>query len=323
MAHPPGHESPSSGLAGDRTMVPMANVARLTRDDLRGALGAAFASKRVRALLGAASVMGYVLGFWTLLEHGILSRGGAGAIDVLAYWTAGRSLLDGGSVYALPVGGFTAYLYPPVFVQLVSPFSLLPLDAFVWAWRALEVGCLRVAVGSWRNAGLAILFWPPVVTELDAGNVHLIVAAAVAMSIRGDARALVPAALTKFASLAAVPAAIRLDRRGLLVGAGVALVACAVSIALAPQLWSDYLAFITRATEPHSDWFNLGALIWTPLRLAIAAGFALAALAWPRLSAVAVTLAYPVLWLHGLSTLTALVARPRGGRPGTMNPEPR
>jgi hypothetical protein len=300
----------------------MVNLARSTGSALRGALAAAFASPRVRAVLLVASVLGYVLGFWTLLEHGILSLGGAGAIDALAYWTAGRNLLDGHAVYGIPVGGFTAYLYPPVFAQLVAPLSALPLDVFVWAWRALELGCLRVAVGSWRNAGLAILLWPPVIAELDAGNVHLIVAAAVAMTIRGDARALLPAVLTKFAGLAAVPAAIRLDRRGLLIGAGMVLAAGAVSFALAPQLWFDYLAFITRATEPSSTGYNFGSFIWTPLRLAIAAGFALAAVAWPRLSAVAVTLAYPILWLHGLSTLTALVAHPRERRPGATDPSP-
>ena len=292
----------------------MANLKRTTWSELCSALVAACASPRVRAILLAGSALGFLLGFWTLLAHGILSLGGAGAIDVLAYWTAGRGLLDGQSIYGIPVGGYSAFLYPPIFAQLVAPFSALPLDVFVWAWRGLELVCLRAAVGSWRNAGLAILFWPPVIAELDAGNVHLVIAAAVAMGIRGDARALVPAAFTKFASLAAVPGAIALDRRGLLIGAGVALAASAVSFAIAPQLWFDYLAFITRATEPQSHGFDLGSFIWTPLRLAIAAGFALAAVVWPRLSAVAVTLAYPVLWLNGLSTLTAIVARPRDAR---------
>jgi Glycosyltransferase family 87 len=292
----------------------MANPTRTTWSDLSDALSAAFASPRVRALLLAGSAMGFLLGFWTLLVHGILSRGGAGAIDVLAYWTAGRNLLAGNQVYGILEGELAAYVYPPIFAQLVAPFSALPLDVFVWAWRALELGCLRVAVGSWRNAGLAILFWPPAIAELDAGNVHLIIAAAVAMTIRGDARALIPAAITKFASLAAVPSAIRLDRHGALTGVGVALGACTISFLLAPQLWLDYQAFIARATEPQSHAFDIGSIIWTPIRLAIAAGFALAAVGWPRLSAVAVTLAYPVLWFNGLSTLTALAARPRGAR---------
>lgn len=81
--------------------------------------------------------------------------------------------------------------------------------------------------------------------------------------------------------------------------------------ALAPRLWFDYLGFMTRATEP-SGWFNLGAFIWTPARLAIAATIAVLAIRQPRLSAVAVTLAYPVLWLHSLSTLVAIVAKPAG-----------
>jgi len=51
-------------------------------------------------------------------------------------------------------------------------------------------------------------------------------------------------------------------------------------------------------------------------RLAIAAGCALAPVVRPRLNAVVVTLAGQVLWLNGLSTLAALIAGPRRGRPG-------
>src|SRR5487761_2193795 len=153
----------------------MAEFARRTGSDLRSALGAAFASPRVRAILLAGSGLGFLLGFWTLVGHGITSLGGAGAIDTLAYWTAGRSLLAGRQVYGILEGELAAYVYPPIFAQLVAPFSALPLDVFVWAWRGLELGCLRVAGCSWRNAGLAILFWPPVIAELDAGNVHLVI----------------------------------------------------------------------------------------------------------------------------------------------------
>lgn len=275
----------------------------------RVALAEALASPRVRFLLVLSSGLGYVLCFKALLDHGIYSIGGEGGGDAFAYWRAGRSLLAGQSVYGNDVGGYAAYLYPPVFAQLVAPLSALPMAAFTWLWRAIELVCLRITVGSWRNTGLAMLFWPPVVSELDAGNVHLIVAAAVAQTIRGDARWLVPAALTKFASLAAVPAAIRFGRRDLLVGMAIAFVACAASFAVAPQMWFDYLRFITKATEPQG-WFNIGSYVWTPARLAVAAVFALLAFRQPRLSAVAVTLAYPVLWLHSLSTLIAVVAKP-------------
>jgi len=260
----------------------------------------------VRLALAGLSLIGYALCLQALLGHGILGSGGEGGGDVIAYWTAGRHVLDGTPVYGAGVGGTAAFLYPPPFAQLFSVLSLAPFPVAVWAWRAVEVVALRVAVGSWRNGGLVLLAWPPAISELDAGNVHLVIAAAVAMAIRGDSRALVRVALTKFASLAAVPLAIVTDRRGLLVGIVVAGAVVAASIAMAPAMWVDYLHFMTNPIPVRdSGWADLGASIPLQLRLGAAAVFAAAAIRWRRLAAVAVTLALPILWFQGLSTLVA------------------
>jgi hypothetical protein len=265
----------------------------------------------VRLALTGVSLIGFVLCLQALLRHGIVGNGGEGGGDVFAYWTAGRHVLAGAPVYGAGVGGYAAFLYPPPLAQLFAPLGLVPFPVAVWVWRAVELVCLRVAVGSWRNAGLAMLLWPPVISELDAANVHLIVAAAVAMAIRGDARAIVPAAITKFASLAAVPLALAADRRGLVVGAAIAGAICAVSMALGPQLWVDYVTFMTAGVPvADSGWFNLGASIPLALRFGAAAVVALVAIRWQRLAGVAATLALPVLWLHGLSALVAVAAQP-------------
>jgi hypothetical protein len=266
-----------------------------------------------RALL-VCSVLGFVLTAWLLITSGVVTdgNGGSGGGDVIAYWTAGGHILNGQSIYIAPEGGYAAFTYPPIFAQVLSPFSVLPLIAYVWLWRAFEVACLRVAVGSWRNVGLAMLLWPPVVSELYSGNVHLIAAAAVALVISGDARAVVPAALTKFAAAAAIPTAFWVDRRGLAIGLSVSAVACAVSFAVASGLWFDYANFLGNLSDPGSGWFNIGSFVPTPVRLAVAALLSLAAIRWVRLAAVAVTLSFPVLWFHSLSALVALFAP---GRP--------
>jgi len=175
-----------------------------------------------RLLFAGLSVVGYALSAEALLLHGILGSGGAGGGDVFAYWTSGRHVLDGEPLYGPGVGGYAAFLYPPPLAQLFAILAWLPFPVVVWGWRIVELVCVRIAVGSWRRVGIALLVWPPIIAELDAGNVHLLVAAAVAMVIRGDSRFLVPAALTKFASLAALPASLRRDPGGLARGVVIA-----------------------------------------------------------------------------------------------------
>ncbi|MEW6225157.1 MAG: hypothetical protein AB1627_11070 [Chloroflexota bacterium] len=265
-------------------------------------------------VLAGISGVGYLLCLRALIDHGILKNGGEGGGDVFAYWTAGANLLAGEPVYGPGVGGYAAFLYLPPLAQLFAFPSQLPFPVVVWLWRGVVLLGLRATVGSWRSAGIAMLVWPPVISELDAGNVHLLMAAAVAMMIRGQGVWLLPAALTKFATLVAVPMALRDDPRGLLKGVGIAGVIVLVSFALGPSLWFDYARFITGVSTFDSGWYNLGAFVPLPLRVGLASAAIFAAFRWRRMLAVAATLALPVLWFHGLSMLVAVAARPRDRR---------
>jgi hypothetical protein len=261
----------------------------------------------------------------TLLEYGIQGSGGSGGIDAIAYWTAAVNVREGLPLYAIPEGGFAAYAYPPTLAQALVPFSFLPLPAFVWLWRAVELVSLRVATGSWTRSGLVLLFLPPVIAELDAGNVHLIMAAVCALAMRGVSVTVVPATLLKFASVPLVPLSWRLDRRGLLVGVGVAAAAVAASFVMAPAAWTDYAAWLTTTSFP-SGWYNVAEFVPLPLRLAAAAALGLAAIRWVRLAPIAVVLAYPVVWFHSLSTLVAIITplrpaqAPEGAAPASPPP---
>ena len=201
-------------------------------------------------LLGGFSAVGYLLCARLLIEHGIYGYGGEGAGDVLAYWTAGAHLVASEPVYGGGVGGYAAFLYPPPLAQLFAPLSLLPFPIVVWLWRAVIVTALRIAVGSWRNAGLAMPLWPPVISEIDAGNVHLLVAAATAEAIRGRAQGLGPVALMKFATVAAVPMAMRTGPRGLLIGGAIAAIVMVGSFMAAPDLWVSYVQFVFSHRRP-------------------------------------------------------------------------
>lgn len=265
----------------------------------------------VRLALASISLIGFGVLFKALLDHGIFGFGGEGGGDIFAYWIAGQNVVSGAPVYGAGVGGYAAFLYPPIMAQAMAPLSLLPFPVAVWLWRAVELVCLRIAVGSWRASGIALLVWPPLLAEIDAGNVHLPIAAAVAMTIRGDARWPILAGLTKFASLAAVPLAWRVDRHGLFIGAGAAVLVVGASVALSPGLWWSFLDFLPKVPRLDGSDYNVGAGVPLLLRLAIAGLCAVLAMRWHALAALAATLALPILWFHGLSVLVAVVAAVR------------
>jgi hypothetical protein len=253
------------------------------------------------------ALVGFAFLAKTLLDHGIQGAGGGGGIDAIAYWTAAGNVRDDLPLYANPVGSFTAYVYPPTLAQALVPASFLPMPVFVWLWRAIEVVALRVAVGSWTRAGIALLIVPPVIAELDAGNIHLIMAAVCALTMRGAALGVAPATLLKFASVPLAPLAWRLDRRGLFIGIGATALVVVASAAIASGAWVDYIRFLGTAQFPTGSYI-ISENVPLLLRLAVAAVVGIAAVRWIRLAPIAVLLAYPVVWFHGLSTLVAVVA---------------
>ena len=253
------------------------------------------------------AAIGYALLAGTLVGHGIEGDGGSGGIDAIAYWTAARNVVAGAPLYGLESGDFAAYSYPPVLAQVLAPVSFLPMPAFVWLWRALELIGLRVAVGSWKRAGWAMLVFPPILAELDAGNVHLIMAGVCAAAMRGHALAIAPAALLKFASVPLAPIGLRFDRRGLLIGLAVTGGLVGLSYVINQAAWADFLGFLQSTTFPRG-WYNLAEAVPLPVRLAAAAVLGLAAIRWVRLAPLAVLLAYPVVWFHALSTLVAVAS---------------
>lgn len=261
-----------------------------------------------RRWLGAGlAVVGFALLARTLLSHGIQGEGGGGGVDAIAYWTATQHVVHGQPLYALAPGSFTAYTYPPVVAQLLSPLSILPMPVFVWLWRLLELIGLRTAIGSWRRAGWAMLVFPPVLAELDAANVHLIIAGACGLAMRGRGLAIAPSAMLKWAAIPLAPLGWKLDRRGLVIGVVVTALVAVASALVSWSSWVDYVDYLRTTPFPHG-WYNVAEFVPLPLRLATAGVLGLAAVRWARLAPIAVLLAYPVVWFHSLSTLAAILS---------------
>jgi hypothetical protein len=174
---------------------------------------------------------------------------------------------------------------------------------------ALGLLSLRYVAGSWLWAGLA--FWYPVtVMVMLAGNLELLIAAAVVLAARGHAGPLAFTALAKVAPGLGIPP------RGWREAAVVLAVALLVTLPWL-HLWPEWIDYVLR--QPTSIDISIGPPWFWRLPVALL----LLAMRRPWASALAVVVAMPSLWLGTLVILVAVVrlwldgraARP-GGAPG-------
>jgi hypothetical protein len=173
--------------------------------------------------------------------------GGAAGWDGYAYWLAGMHVRTGQLVYAVgPQPGIGAFLYAPVAAQLMAPLSLLPWPVFSVLIRLAEFGALRGITGSWRATGLWLLF-PPVLMEINLGNVVLLAALAASLALRGWSAGLPLAAVPKVSPAFVAPVAWRLypaSRRTLVISGALMAAALAVSFLIAPDLWHAFTTML-------------------------------------------------------------------------------
>jgi hypothetical protein len=153
--------------------------------------------------------------------------------DAMTYWT-----VDPGAPYGRPAYQF---LYAPAFAQALVPFQALSLDVWVGLIRAAEVAALVLLAGP---AVPLVLFTPPVITEINAGNVNLLAMAAVVWGFRWPGLwAFV--LLSKFTfGVGLLWFVVRREWRSLAIALGVTAAIAAVSFVYRPGLWFDWVAFI-------------------------------------------------------------------------------
>ena len=259
-----------------------------------------------RAMRDVLSLTGVLLLLMTMRNDGP-------GYDFYAYWS-----VDPTNPYAVKEG-FGAYHYAPPLVLLVGPLKLLPWPIAYWAWFGL---LLVVLVWLARDWALAWLAFPPVVSELYHGNIHLLIAAALVLSMRRPV-AYAFLVLTKVTpGVTALWWVVRKEWRRLATALAVATGIVAVSLALQPSLWAAYIAHLS------SDSNTAPNLIMIPLaaRLPLAALLVVVAARLDRawLLAPAVVLALPLLWVHGLAVLVAItpLVRMRQGQAVDVNREP-
>ncbi|MBI3751270.1 MAG: DUF2029 domain-containing protein [Chloroflexi bacterium] len=253
------------------------------------------------ALLVLALFVG--LACWAAAQAGTLG------FDYLSYDSAVRRFLAGGVLYDQhfqTTGPFGLFYYPPPFVLLAIPLTLLPPDVDAWLAAIALTAVFLVAVAilpvSTRVRWLVILLgglsWP-LVYAIKLGQVGPILLLTFAIGWRWMDRP------NRLGFATAVGAAIKLQplvvlgwalvtgrRRAVVVGLAAFLVlAVAGTVIAGPSAWADQLGLLVRLSKPVSTPNNV-----TPGRMAFEAGFG-DTLAWAIQLAWWATVAAVVLYV--------------------------
>jgi hypothetical protein len=198
-----------------------------------------------------------------------------------------------------------AYVYSPAFLQLVSPLTALPWQAFMAVWTALLIGAVRFLTGP-RLLAAGLLF-PFTAMEVAGGNVSLLLAVAIVLGFRWPAAwALV--LLTKITpGIGLLWFVVRGEWRSLAIALGATAAIAAVSYVTIPDAWPRWFEVIVANAVKGGTWASV------PIPLLIRLPAAVALVVWGARTdrrwtvPVAVMLALPALWYGGISMLLAVI----------------
>ena len=188
--------------------------------------------------------------------------------DFLAYHAAASRALAGQPAYDTSfeaAGGFGLFYYPPTFIPLVLAFGLLPPDFATWAWTAGLLAAFVVGVAvlpvartvKWWIVLLAGLSWP-FLYAIKLGQVGPLLFLLMAVGWRWmDRGPVLGVSGALGAAIKIQPGLILawalLTRRwaAFVTGAVVlAVLALAATLVAGLGAWTDFLALITRVSDP-------------------------------------------------------------------------
>ena len=231
----------------------------------------------------------------------IAPQQGTVGFDAFAYWS-----VDPTNPYIVPPGGLAAFNYAPPIAWLFGFFGNLPWFTFLWLWLAVLIGTV-IFLGRHGHRTIWLLAFPPVALELYHGNVHLLVAAAIALGFR------YPwtwsfILLTKVTpGVGLVWFAVRREWRSLAIALSVTGVIVALSVVLDSHLWVEWFAFLSNAQGGGTvAQFQIGLPLWIrlPAALALVVWGARTDRRWTVV--LAATIGLPILWPSGFAICAAL-----------------
>jgi hypothetical protein len=255
---------------------------------------------RRRAVRDGLIVAGWLATAFVLVV--ITSIGRSFGYDAFSYWS-----IDLNDVYGRTVGNnfaLGAFRYAPPIAVLFAPLGALPWWLFLWLWEALMVACLLFLGRRWF---LVLLALPPVALELYHGNVHLLMAAAIALGF-SQPWTWSFVVLTKVTpGVGLLWFAVRREWRSLAIALGATAAISAAVAVVAPGMWRDWIDATLGNLGAPTFGYDIPPPLW--LRLPIAAGVVIwgARTDRPWTVGVAAMLGLPLIWPHGLCVALAAV----------------
>lgn len=235
-----------------------------------------------------------LLGYGLLVGLAAITASAVPAIDAQMYFNTGIN-----DPYAGSVLGDPNYTYTPALTQVLEPVRWLGWDAFRTLWVFAEYAAVAYLVGPWLGILLVLAYFPPLVWELDVGNVNLLIAVAIWAGFRYPALWAIVILLKPPLAVGLLWFVARGEWRQLVVATGTAALIASVSFLLAPGLWLDYLATVPGFVQTAS----IVPAVWWPLRLVVAAGLVW----WGALHAQHWSVALAAIMAHPLSSLSGWV----------------
>lgn len=256
----------------------------------------AVAARIARGLLVGIGVVAAVF-FWLML-----TRDGGQPVDVAAYWRVDLSNLYGaGSL------GTNAFLYSPAFAQAVAPLTALPFDVFAAIWRAILLVILVYLAGPFT---IFVLFTVPVASEINAGNIQLVLALAIVLSFRWPATWSFVLLTKVTPGVGLLWFALRREWRALAIAFAVTIAIAGGSFIMNPEAWFDYVAILTSGVTPSVAPYYWPFWARLPFALAFIVLGAWRGWRWPVV--VGGTLALPVFYIISWSMLVGVLPFLRG-----------
>jgi hypothetical protein len=206
-----------------------------------------------------------------------------------------------------------AYVYSPAFLQLIAPLKALPWVAFLGVWTAILLVAVRFLTGP-RLFAVGVLLAS---AEMAGGNISLLLATAIVVGFRWPAAwALI--LLTKVTpGIGLLWFAVRREWRNLGIALGATAAIIAISAAIMPGAWLDWLHVLSSIAGRDPTWAAV------PIPLMFRLPVAVAVVVWGARTdrrwtvPVACMLALPALWYGGLTMLLAIIIlrEPEAARP--------
>ena len=265
------------------------------------------------------SIFGYLLFAWLMLivprSPGFTSIVG---FDSFAYWN-----VDVQHPYGAALGTVGAFTYSPAFALAVSPAHLLPFALFFVVWDSILIVNLTWLT---RRMTLVWLLFLPVPLELFHGNVHFLLATVCVLGFDYPALWSIGLLTKVTPGVSLLWFVVRREWRSLAWALGATAAISAVSFAVAPGAWFDWVKFLADSSsagpQVNGTYEYLLPPLWTRL------GAASMLVVWGARTdrrwvvPVAVALSMPVIWPITPALLVAIPRLRRKAPPAGASAEP-